>query len=82
MAIAGLVEQGETPAGHLQVILPQFQDLGLLKKNYKGNGKFQGKEPKAPVHLWVIIRFLVPRGRETTMLSPRVFQTQRRQEVN
>ena len=82
MVIAGLAEQGETPAGHLQVVLLQFQGLGLLKTKYKGDGKFQGKVPKALVHLWVIIRFLVPRGRGAVMLSPRVFQTHGWQEVN
>ena len=36
MVDAGLVKQGGTPAGYLQVVSPQFQGPGLLKKDYKG----------------------------------------------
>lgn len=52
MVVAGSVEQGETSAGHLQVIFPQFQDPGLLKKNYKGDGKFLGKHTKLHCTHW------------------------------
>ena len=55
MVIAGLVEQGETSAGQM----PQFQ---CIEEKLQRGWRVPGKVPKALVHAWVIIRFLVPRG--------------------
>lgn len=73
--VAGLVEHGGTSAGHFAPVPGTGSIWRKTAEGWKVPGKVPGKVPKAPVHTWVIIRFLVPRGGGAVMLRcPRVFQ--------
>ena len=68
MAVAWLVEQGGTSAGHLQAgHFAPVPGTGSIEEKPKRDEKYLG-------NAWVIIRFLVPReGRAVMLRWPRVF---------
>lgn len=71
MVVAGLVEQGGTLAGYLQVVSPQFQGLGLLKKDYKGDGKHSKLQC---THGWFPGSLGSQEGGAVMLRCPKVFQ--------
>ena len=70
MAVVGLVEQGGTPAGHLQVVSPQFQSLGLLKKDYRRDGKYSKLQCTRD---WLPGSWFPGRGGAVMLRCPKVF---------
>ena len=68
MAVAGLVEQGGTLAGYAGRLTPVPGSGAIEERLQKG-----GKVLKAPAHVWLVTRVLVPSA--VILRCPKVFHS-------